>query len=192
MEVGILAVQGDFAEHQQMLARMGVASRLVRNASELAELPALIFPGGESTTMLKILTEEQWTEPLTRWVARGGAIYGTCAGAILMAQKVSDPAQPSYGFLPITVQRNAYGRQVASHVSREACRALGDVPVEMVFIRAPVIREIGETVEVLGQHRGHPVFVRQGRMMATTFHPELTRDDRVHRYFLERVAELEL
>lgn len=190
MDVGVLAVQGDFAEHGEALARVGARPHFLRKPEELDGLRALVLPGGESTTMLKILTEEGWLDPIRDFVRRGGALYGTCAGAILMAERVRDPEQPSFGFLPIAIQRNAYGRQVASHVNHEPCLALGEPPLEMVFIRAPIILEVAADVEVLARHRGQPVFVRKGRAMATTFHPELTRDDRVHGYFVKKVAGL--
>ena len=186
--VGVLALQGDYALHQQMLGRMGVASRQVRKASELEGLVALILPGGESTTMLKFLEEENLMEPLRALYADGAALYGTCAGAILLAKRVTSPSQPSLGLMDVTVERNGYGRQLDSHESAEPCAELGEAPLPMIFIRAPVIRGAGPDVVVLARHRGEPVLVRQGRLLASTFHPELSTDERVHRYFLERVV----
>lgn len=186
--VGVLALQGDYALHQAMLERMGVASRQVRKASELLGLRALILPGGESTTMLKFLEEENLVAPLRALYADGAALYGTCAGAILLAKEVASPSQASLGLMDIAVERNGYGRQLDSHESAEPCAELGEPLLPMIFIRAPVIREAGPGVEVLARHRGEPVLVRQGRLLASTFHPELSEDERVHRYFLDRVV----
>lgn len=189
-DVGVLALQGDYAEHQRVLARLGRPARQVRRASDLEGLRALILPGGESTTMLKFLLEEALLEPLRELHARGAALYGTCAGTILLAKEVTSPRQPSLGLMDIAVERNAYGRQIASHIGEGSCPALGDAPLPMVFIRAPVILRTGPDVEVLARHRDRPVLVRQGRMLASTFHPELSGDDRVHRYLLELVDGL--
>jgi 5'-phosphate synthase pdxT subunit len=188
MTVGVLGLQGDFARHLEMLAQIGAPARLVKYRRELAGLDGLILPGGESTTMLKFLFEEELFSPLREFALEGGALFGTCAGAILIASKVRGPEQPSLGLLDIAIRRNAYGAQVDSHVSREPCPGLGPEPMEMVFIRAPIIEEVGGGVEVLARHRGDPVFVRQGGLLATTFHPELTKDPRVHLYFVEQVA----
>jgi 5'-phosphate synthase pdxT subunit len=188
MTIGILAIQGDYAEHEKALGRLGVTTRFVKHAEALEGLQGLILPGGESTTMMKFMTGESLLEPVRRFFEQGGAIYGTCAGAILLAKHVSSPSQTSLDLLDISIERNGYGRQVQSHVSYEPCPALGDEPLEMVFIRAPVIHRVGESVEILARHRGTPVFVRQGRIMATTFHPELSSDHRVHRYFVESVV----
>lgn len=185
--VGVLALQGDYARHQQMLERIGVASRQVRKAGELEGVRALVIPGGESTTMLKFLEEEGLMEPLRELHANGAALFGTCAGAILLAKEVTSPAQDSLGLMDVSIERNAYGRQVASHESAEPCPELGEAPVPMVFIRAPIIRATGPSVQVLARHRGTPVLVRQGRLLASTFHPELSDDVRVHRYFLDEV-----
>jgi 5'-phosphate synthase pdxT subunit len=186
--VGVLALQGDYELHERMLARIGCVSRQVRKASELAGLAALVIPGGESTTMLKFIEEEGLFEPLLRLHADGAAFYGTCAGVILLAKEVTSPSQASLGLLDVTVERNAYGRQVDSHVAEEPCPELGPSPLPMVFIRAPVIRRTGPAVRVLARHRGEPVLAREGRILASTFHPELSEDERVHRYFLENVV----
>lgn len=188
MNIGILAIQGDYADHRKVLGRMGVGSRLVKHPEELDGLAGLILPGGESTTMLKFMIGESFLEPIKRFYGRGGCLYGTCAGAILLARKVTSPEQLSLELLDISITRNGYGRQVQSHVSVEPCSVLGEPPLEMVFIRAPIIRQVGEEVEVLARHQSQPVFVRQGRIMATTFHPELADDDRVHRFFIDRVV----
>ena len=187
-ELGVLALQGDYVEHQRMLERLGRSSRQIRKASELEGLRALILPGGESTTMVKFMEEEALMEPLRDFYASGGALYGTCAGTILLARAVSAPSQASLGLMDIDVERNGYGRQIDSHESPGACPELGDEPLPMVFIRAPLISRTGPEVRVLAEHRDQPVLVRQGRLLASTFHPELSNDLRVHRYFLDQVA----
>ncbi len=187
--IGILALQGDYAEHREVLDRLGVESRLVRHARELESLEGLILPGGESTTMLKLLIEESLMDPVMAFHEDGGALYGTCAGAILLAKKATSPSQATLSLLDISIERNGYGRQAQSHITREPCPPLGAPPLEMVFIRAPIIRAVGKNVEVLASHRGDPVFIRQGRVMATTFHPELSGDDRVHSFFANHVLE---
>ena len=187
-ELGVLALQGDYVEHQRMLERLGRSSRQIRKASELEGLCALILPGGESTTMVKFMEEEELMEPLRDFYASGGALYGTCAGTILLARAVSAPSQASLGLMDIDVERNGYGRQIDSHESPGACPELGDEPLPMVFIRAPLISRTGPEVRVLAEHRDQPVLVRQGRLLASTFHPELSNDLRVHRYFLDQVA----
>ena len=185
--VGVLALQGDYELHQRMLARVGCESRQVRKAAELEGLAALVLPGGESTTMLKFIEEEGLMEPLRRFYANGAALYGTCAGVILLAKEVTSPTQASLGLMDVTVERNAYGRQVDSHLAEEPCSELGSTLLPMVFIRAPVIRRTGPNVQVLARHRGEPVLAREGRILASTFHPELSEDERVHRYFLKNV-----
>ncbi len=187
-ELGVLALQGDYVEHQRMLERLGRSSRQIRKASELEGLRALILPGGESTTMVQFMEEEELMEPLRDFYASGGALYGTCAGTILLARAVSAPSQASLGLMDIDVERNGYGRQIDSHESPGACPELGDEPLPMVFIRAPIISRTGPEVRVLAEHRDQPVLVRQGRLLASTFHPELSNDLRVHRYFLDEVA----
>ena len=187
-ELGVLALQGDYVEHQRTLERLGRSSRQIRKASELEGLRALILPGGESTTMVKFMEEEELMEPLRDFYLSGGSLYGTCAGTILLARTVSAPSQASLGLLDIDVERNGYGRQVDSHESPGACRELGDEPLPMVFIRAPIISRTGPEVRVLVEHRDQPVLVRQGRLLASTFHPELSNDLRVHRYFLDEVT----
>ncbi len=183
MKVGILAVQGDYEAHGEMLARLGVDHVFVKSPADLNGVDALILPGGESTTQLAFLTEEGLGDSIRHLAARGRALFGTCAGAILLAREVRNPAQPSLGLADLVVERNAYGRQVASEV-RSGPSKLKGAPLEMVFIRAPVIAEVGPDVEVLAESEGHPVLVRQGRVLAATFHPELTQDSTVHEYFL--------
>ncbi len=184
MKVGILAVQGDFEAHGEMLARMGMEYRYVFRPGELEGCGALILPGGESTTQLQFLQEEGLFERIVRFAQQGGAIFGTCAGAILLAREVLHPSQASLGLLDVAVARNAYGRQIASEVKWGATK-LKEEPLEMVFIRAPIIERVGSGVEPLAESEGRPVLVRQGRLMAATFHPELTEDPTVHAEFLK-------
>jgi len=186
MKIGILAVQGDFEAHAKVLAKLGVAPVLVRAPDDLTGVDGLILPGGESTTQLHFLNEEGLKDALGNFAARGGAFFGTCAGAILLAREVRNPAQESLGFADLVVSRNAYGRQLASRVTFAPC-ALKAEPLEMVFIRAPLIEQQGNAVEVLAEVDNHPVLVREGRVLAATFHPELTEDSTVHEYFLKLV-----
>jgi 5'-phosphate synthase pdxT subunit len=186
--IGVLAIQGDFALHVKMLERIGAPHKLVKHASELAEVGGLIMPGGESTTMLKFFWNEGMGEAIKEFVASGQPVFGTCAGAILLAREVVNPAQERLGLLDITIQRNAYGRQVDSSVRRGECPELSSRPLEMVFIRAPIIRRVGDSVRVLGRCDGLPVLVEQGNILAATFHPELTEDEAVHRYFIKKLS----
>jgi 5'-phosphate synthase pdxT subunit len=180
-KVGILALQGDYEAHVRAVERAGGEAVEVRTAADLDGVDGLIIPGGESTTMLKLLHEEKLFEPLRRF-GESKPIFGTCAGAILLATGVENPQQESLGLMDLTVERNAYGRQLDSHISRLATEEAGEM--EAVFIRAPIIRRTGNGVRVLARHRGDPVWVEQGRHMAATFHPELTSDSRVHQRFL--------
>lgn len=170
MRIGVLALQGDFAAH---IAAMPGAVE-VRTAREIEPLDALVIPGGESTTLLLLLEGSGIEEAARKLVARGGAIFGTCAGAILLAKRVTHPDQPSWGLLDIDVERNAFGRQVDSF------EATLEPDYRGIFIRAPRIRRAGPGVEVLARWNGEPVLVRQGRVFAATFHPELTDDRRIH------------
>jgi pyridoxal 5'-phosphate synthase pdxT subunit len=188
MRIGILAVQGDYEAHARMLGRLGAEYFFVRTAEDAAGADAMILPGGESTTMIKFLKEEGLEAPLRALAERGGAFLGTCAGAILLAREVRGPAQWSLGLADVVVTRNAYGRQLASEV-RYAQSRLKAEPLEMVFIRAPLIEEIGPQVEVLAAEGDHPVLVRQGNLLLATFHPELTGDSSVHEYFLKMATE---
>jgi len=187
VKIGILALQGDFAAHAAMLAGMGVETGEVRSVKELDGCDGLILPGGESTTQLQFLQEEGLFDAVKQFAVDGGAIFGTCAGAILLAKIVKNPEQDSLGLLDMTVLRNAYGRQLASDVFFGPSK-LTDAPLEMVFIRAPVIDRVGPGVEVLAEYDGKPVLARKANVMATTFHPELTDDSSVHRFFLDMVA----
>ncbi len=182
--IGVLALQGDFEAHRKALERAGANATEVRHAGDLRAVDGLIIPGGESTTMLKLLRLENLFEPL-REFGREKPIFGTCAGAILLASEVTNPMQDSLGLLDVTIERNGYGRQIDSRIAQielEGQRA------EAVFIRAPVIRRIGSEAKVLARYLNAPVLVEQGRHLAATFHPELSSDDRIHRHFVQKVA----
>ena len=185
--IGVLAIQGDFAMHAKMLERIGAPYKLVKHSSELAGVGGLIMPGGESTTMLKFFSNEGIGEAIKEFVTSGQPVFGTCAGAILLAKEVLNPAQERLGLLDISIERNAYGRQVDSSVRQGECPELSPRPIEMVFIRAPIIRRTGESVQVLGRCDGLPVLVEQDNILAATFHPELTEDETVHRYFVQKL-----
>lgn len=181
---GVLALQGDFGAHQRALERAGAESILVKDRDALNSADALIIPGGESTTMLKLLRETGLFTPV-REFAQKKPVFGTCAGAILMANEVANPQQDSLKLFDMAVERNAYGRQLDSRIARIEMEN-GDL--EAVFIRAPIIRRVGEGVRVLASYNGDPVLVEEGRHLAATFHPELTEDSRIHRLFLEKIA----
>lgn len=180
---GVLALQGDFEAHRKALEESGARVAEIRTARQLDSIDGLVIPGGESTTMLKVLEYENMFEPL-RQFGLSKPIFGTCAGAILIANSVSNPQQASLGLMDIAVERNAYGRQVDSRIVKLPFDG-GDL--EAVFIRAPIIRRAGPDVRVLMTYLDLPVFVEQGRHLAATFHPELTADRRVHRYFVEKL-----
>ncbi|HVZ85056.1 MAG TPA: pyridoxal 5'-phosphate synthase glutaminase subunit PdxT [Terracidiphilus sp.] len=183
--IGVLAIQGDYAAHAEALTESGADPVEVRRPDQLDGLDGLILPGGESTTMLKFLEKSRFFEALQSYCT-AHPVFGTCAGAILLAREVLHPAQRSLGLLDAVVERNAYGRQIDSSIE-VAETALPGGPLEMVFIRAPRIRETGPEVEVLARRDGFPALVRQGRVMAATFHPELSEDRRVHRVFVDAV-----
>lgn len=188
MKIGILAVQGDFEAHTAILERLGIDTIEVRAPAGMEGCDGLILPGGESTTQLQFLQEEGLFETIKRFAADGHAVFGTCAGAILLATDVQNPKQDSLGLLDMTVLRNGYGRQIASDVF-SARSTLKSDPLEMVFIRGPIIDRVGPGVEILAKHAGKPSMVQKGRLLATTFHPELTSDTTVHEYFLKLAAE---
>ena len=185
-KIGILAIQGDYDAHAKVLRRLGANYTFIRRPEDLVGISGVILPGGESTTHLKVMEEEGLFDALKKFAADGGAFFGTCAGAILLATQVHGPAQNSLALLDISVLRNGYGRQLASDVHSGPSK-LRKEPLEMVFIRAPIIESVGATVEVLAEDAGHPVLVREGRILASTFHPELTDDTAVHEYFLKLV-----
>ena len=189
--VGVLALQGDFEAHSRALARAGAEPVLARTASDLDGLDGLVIPGGESTTMLKLMNAEDMIRPLLEF-GRRRPIFGTCAGAILLASEVTHPAQQSLGLMDLTVERNAYGRQIDSRVAKLTPETgfgqrtqSGDL--EAVFIRAPIIRRVGPNATVLASYEGDPVLVEQGRHLVATFHPELSSDSRVHELFISKL-----
>jgi 5'-phosphate synthase pdxT subunit len=183
LKIGIVAIQGDYEAHAKVLERLGVEYRFVRTPADLAGLAGVILPGGESTTHLKVMTEEGLFDALQTFAAADGAFFGTCAGTILLAKEVHGPAQASLGLLDASVLRNGYGRQLASDVHMGLTK-LRVAPLEMVFIRAPIIERVGAGVEILAEDAGHPVLVREGKILAATFHPELSDDTAVHEYFV--------
>jgi pyridoxal 5'-phosphate synthase pdxT subunit len=188
MNIGVLALQGAFREHRQMFESLGAKVTEVRLPEHLKGLHGIVIPGGESTTMAKLMVSYGFDKALLEFYKKGGAIWGTCAGAIMVAKDiVGYPEQPRLNLMDIAVERNAYGRQVASFET--------DVPVEtfasgfhVVFIRAPRIAKTGKEVKVLAAFKNDPIMVQQGRLLATVFHPELTNDPRIHRYFMEHVV----
>ena len=186
--IGVLAIQGDFAAHARVLERLGVRAVEVRRALDLETTNGLIIPGGESTTILKFITEERLGSSI-REFSLTRPVFGTCAGAILLARAVRNPDQPSLGLIDIDVERNGYGRQVDSFIAQTETK-LSAEPLEAVFIRAPRIRRVGSSVRVLAAVFGEPILVSEGNILAATFHPELTGDDRVHRHFAEMVTVL--
>ena len=190
MKIGVLALQGDFALHGKALDRVGVESAEVRTPEELDAVDGLIVPGGESTTLLKLMDAGRFVPALEKFHADGRPIFGTCAGLIVLAREVVNPKQFSLGLIDLTVERNAYGRQ------KESFEAEGETTLEgqprslnMVFIRAPRIRRLGPRVVPLASHRGECVMAREGSVLVATFHPELTDDPTVHHYFARMVAE---
>lgn len=183
--IGVLAIQGDFEAHANALREAGAEAVLVRRAEQLADVDGLVIPGGESTTFLKFLERDGFLSALEEFV-RNKPSFGTCAGCILLAKEVVHPAQQSLGVLDATVERNAYGRQIDSVIETAETKLEGG-PLEMVYIRAPRIVKTGPEVAVLAERDGFPVLVEQGKIMAATFHPELSADRRVHERFVELV-----
>jgi len=190
MTIGVLALQGDFDLHRKALDRLDLESVEVRLPRQLDQVAGLIMPGGESTTLLKLLDEWDFVPALEKFHAAGKPIMGTCAGLILLAREVESPKQPSLGFIDITAERNAYGRQKESfETEEEADLGQGPRPLKMVFIRAPRIRRLGPAVTPLVMHRGECVMARQGTVLVAAFHPELTDDSTVHGYFAAMVRQ---
>ncbi len=187
MKIGILAVQGDFEAHAAKLHELGAETLEVRTVADLEQCDGLILPGGESTTQLQFLQEEGLYDAIRKFAADGRAIFGTCAGAILLATEVKNPQQDSLRLMDMTVLRNAYGRQVASDVFFGPSK-LKPEPMEMVFIRGPIIERAGSGLDVLAEFAGKPVLVQKDNLLAGTFHPELTSDNTVHAHFLKMVA----
>ena len=191
MRIGVLALQGDFALHVRALRRCpGVEVVEIRKPEELEDLDGLVIPGGESTTLLKLMDEWQFVPALEKFHAAGKPMFGTCAGLILLARDVESPRQVSLGFIDIAVERNAYGRQRESFsTTAEASLEGPPRPLEMVFIRAPKITRTGASVTTLARHRDDPVMAREGSILVASFHPELTEDPSVHEYFCRMVRD---
>ncbi|MFY1676098.1 MULTISPECIES: pyridoxal 5'-phosphate synthase glutaminase subunit PdxT [unclassified Streptomyces] len=187
--IGVLALQGDVREHVAALTAAGAAAGAVRRPAELSEVDALVVPGGESTTISKLADLFGLMDPLRRRIREGMPVYGTCAGMIMLADKILDPrsGQETFGGIDMIVRRNAFGRQNESFEAAVDVREIAGEPVDGVFIRAPWVESVGAEVEVLAEHDGHVVAVRQGGALATSFHPELTGDHRVHRLFVDMV-----
>jgi 5'-phosphate synthase pdxT subunit len=190
-KVGVLSLQGDFAAHGAALERAGAEPVYVREREQLDQIDGLIIPGGESTTMLKLMHYEGLFQPIADF-GRVKPVFGTCAGAILMAKDVTHPAQESFALIDIGIERNAYGRQIDSRVvaldpAPEFQERTAPGKLEAVFIRAPIIRRMEPGVKVLAEYEGDPVLIEQGRHLVATFHPELTSDPRVHKLFLEKL-----
>ena len=189
MTIGVLALQGDFEAHRKAFDALGAETLEVRHTTQLAGLDGLVLPGGESTTLLNLMRDEPWFAAIDSFYKEGGALYGTCAGAILLAREVRSPAQPSLGLLDAVVERNGYGRQIDSFEADLVWSDAWDgerTTYPAVFIRAPRLIETGPDVEILARNQGEPVLVQSGRVLAATFHPELTDDLRIPRLFLER------
>lgn len=189
MKIGVLALQGAFREHRLMLEKCGARTVEVRRPGELADLDGLVIPGGESTTIGKLMTEWNLMSPVKERAVAGMAIFGTCAGMILLAKEIQGSEQPRLGLMNTVVRRNAYGRQRESFEADLAVAEFGDPPLKAVFIRAPYIEKAGPEVRVLAAVDDKIVIARQGKLLAAAFHPELTGDDRVHRYFLRMADE---
>jgi 5'-phosphate synthase pdxT subunit len=188
--VGVLALQGDFAAHGKVLDELGVEWQMVKTPSELTQVQGLIIPGGESTTLLKLMAPIAMRPALTQFHAEARPIFGTCAGLILLAQETIRPQQESLGFINIVAERNAYGRQIDSFISlgTPLVEDFGPAPLTMVFIRAPKIVELRDGVTALAMWKDEIVLARQGSVLVSSFHPELTADRRVHRYFLDMIT----
>ena len=189
--VGVLSLQGDFAAHGAALERAGAEVVYVREREQLDQIDGLIIPGGESTTMLKLMRYEGLYDAIAEF-GRNKPMFGTCAGAILMAKDVTNPAQESFGLVDIAIERNAYGRQIDSRVVKldpapEFEQRTAPGRLEAVFIRAPIVRHVNGGGKVLAEYDGDPVLIEQGRHLVATFHPELTSDSRVHELFLEKL-----
>jgi len=194
VKIAVIAMQGDYAKHIAAFERVGARAYPARLPAEVDQADAIVLPGGESTTIGKLLTRYRVDDAIRRAADAGKPIYGTCAGLILLARDIAEGSserggQPTLGLLDVTVERNAFGRQVDSFEADLSIPAVGDAPLHAVFIRAPIVSRIGPGVEKLGSFEGRTVFVRQGTILGSSFHPELTDDDRVHRYFVSLIVK---
>lgn len=189
VKIGVLALQGDFREHIRMLTRCGVEAFEIKKADMLHDIDGLIIPGGESTTIGKLMERYGFIQAITDFHETGHPIYGTCAGMIIIAKSIVDGHQPLLGLMDIKVRRNAFGRQIDSCESELHIKEIGDKPFRAIFIRAPWIESVGSSVEVMAYLDGHPVMAREGTLLAGAFHPELTADVRIHEYFINMVQE---
>jgi 5'-phosphate synthase pdxT subunit len=189
--IGVLALQGDFAAHGRTIEALDQPWIEIKYPEQLKDVSGLILPGGESTTLTKLLRENFFLEPIVSASCAGMPVYGSCAGAILLSKEVIGNDTATLGLIDVVTQRNAYGRQIDSFIAHEPCPTFGPPDLEMVFIRAPVVRCVGTGVEVLATCKDHPVFLRQGNAMLTTFHPELSDDTRIHGLFVEMALQAE-
>ena len=189
MRVGVLALQGAFIEHQKSLAECGCEPVQIRKKEELASIHGLVIPGGESTTIGKLLVDFELMDPVIKMARAGKPIFGTCAGLIVMSKEIENSAQHRLGLMDITVRRNAFGRQVDSFETELSIPEIGPEPFKAVFIRAPYIYKTGSDVQVLATYEGKTVFARQGNLLVSSFHPELTPDIRIHQYFISLIKE---
>jgi 5'-phosphate synthase pdxT subunit len=189
--IGVLALQGDFAAHGLSIEALGQPWVEIKYPEQVREISGLILPGGESTTLTKLLNQNSFMEEIISAARRGMPVYGSCAGAILLSQEVIGNDTATLGLMDVVTQRNAYGRQIDSFIAYEPCPAFGPPDLEMVFIRAPLVRRVGTGVEVLATCKDQPVFLRQGNALLTTFHPELSDDTRIHGLFVGMALEAE-
>jgi len=189
MKIGVLALQGAFREHCWMLERCGVTAVEIRKAEELDDVEGLVIPGGESTTIGKLMVQWGIMDKIKARASQGMAIYGTCAGMIMLAKEIMDSDQPRLGLMDVTVKRNGFGRQRESFEASMSVPEFGEKPVQAVFIRAPYIDQASSQVKVMAVVNDKIVIARQGKMLVTAFHPELTEDDRIHKYFISMIQE---
>lgn len=190
VKIGVLALQGDVREHIHVLSAIGSEATVVTKSTHLTGLQGLVLPGGESTTMGRLMVEYGLDQAITSAARAGLSILGTCAGLILLADDILGSEQPRLGLLPVTIRRNAYGRQVDSFETKIDIPVLGPPPASAVFIRAPRLEQISAGVDVLAEHGGHPVLVQKGKILGCSFHPELTSDTRIHQYFVSLAASV--
>lgn len=191
MKIGVLALQGAFREHCWMLERCGATAVEIRKPEDLDDVAGLVIPGGESTTIGKLMVQWGLMEKIKTRVSQGMAVYGTCAGMIMLAKEIIDSDQPRLGLMDVAVRRNAFGRQRESFEASMLVPEFGEEPVQAVFIRAPYIEQADENVKIMAMVNDKIVIARQGKMLVTAFHPELTDDDRIHKYFISMISESE-